>query len=132
MPHFCPSPPENPLTKQLRRFVTSFSIPYLLNEPYAALGSKVGFIFGGAAVLAFIFAFFCVPECTHRTLEEIDQLFLDGVPVRQFKKAKVTNIGEHDRSKVSSDPIEDASHDEGARKPDDVQTAQKPKAVYEV
>lgn len=77
------------------RFATSFSIPYLLNEPYAALGSKVGFIFGTAAVLAGIFAYFCVPECNHRTLEEIDQLFLDGVPIRQFSKIRSVQVGEH-------------------------------------
>lgn len=58
------------------------------------MGSKVGFIFGTAAVLAGIFAYFCVPECNHRTLEEIDQLFLDGVPIRQFSTARKAR-GEH-------------------------------------
>lgn len=76
------------------RFATSFSIPYLLDEPYAGLGSKVGFIFGTAALLAGTFAYFCVPECNHRTLEEIDQLFLSGVPVRQFSKVKDIHVAE--------------------------------------
>ncbi|KAL1856885.1 hypothetical protein VTK73DRAFT_8217 [Phialemonium thermophilum] len=70
------------------QFVTTFATPYLLDKPYAGLGAKVGFIYGGAAVLATIFAWFCVPECKGKTLEEIDRLFLDCVPVRQFKKAK--------------------------------------------
>ena len=42
--------------------------------------------------MAGIFAYLCVPECNHRTLEEIDQLFLDGVPVRKFSKVKHVQI----------------------------------------
>lgn len=72
------------------QFVTTYATPYLLDKPYAGLGAKVGFIYGGAAVLATIFAYFCVPECKGKTLEEIDRLFLDGVPIRQFKKTKLT------------------------------------------
>lgn len=49
----------------------------------------MGFIFGGCAVLAIIFAWFCVPECKGRTLEEIDRLFLDQVPLRQFNKVDI-------------------------------------------
>ena len=37
------------LTSILTNFVVTFTLPYLLNEPYAALGSKVGFIFGTIA-----------------------------------------------------------------------------------
>ncbi|KAH7011328.1 hypothetical protein EDB80DRAFT_749804 [Ilyonectria destructans] len=46
------------------QFVVAFTLPYLLNAPYAALGSKVGFIFRCGVILA------------GRTLEEIDILFL--------------------------------------------------------
>ena len=44
-------------------FAVTFSIPYLLYEPYAALGSRVGFIFGSMSVLAIVFTIFCLPEC---------------------------------------------------------------------
>ncbi|QGA16551.1 hypothetical protein EYB26_004218 [Talaromyces marneffei] len=67
-------------------FAFSFSTPYLLNEPYANLGSKVGFIFGSLAVASFLFAYFCVPEMKGRTLEEINQMFQDGVPIWKFGK----------------------------------------------
>ncbi|KAI9148952.1 Major facilitator-type transporter ecdD [Paramyrothecium foliicola] len=66
------------------QFAVSFSIPYLLNEPYAGLGSKVGFIFGSTAVCALLFTIFCIPDCSGKTLEEIDQLFIQGVPVGKF------------------------------------------------
>ncbi|KAF4448421.1 sugar transporter, partial [Fusarium albosuccineum] len=89
----------------LVQFAISFSIPYLLDKPYAALGSKVGFIFGTAAIFAGIFAFFCVPECNGRTLEEIDQLFRDSMPMRQFKNVKSVTLGDQvpNSSKIDDD-----------------------------
>ncbi|KIX06960.1 uncharacterized protein Z518_04936 [Rhinocladiella mackenziei CBS 650.93] len=71
------------------QFAVSFSIPYLLNAPYANLGSKVGFIFGSMALISIVFAFFCVPECRGRSLEEIDLLFESGTRMRDFVTAKV-------------------------------------------
>ncbi|SPO01819.1 related to RGT2 - Sensor of high external glucose concentrations [Cephalotrichum gorgonifer] len=68
------------------QFAVSFSIPYLLNAPYANLGSKVGFIFGTTAFGAVIFSWFCIPECSGKTLEEIDRLFLEGMAIKDFKK----------------------------------------------
>ncbi|KAM0327110.1 hypothetical protein ACHAQA_006238 [Verticillium albo-atrum] len=77
------------------QFSISFSIPYLLSPQYAGLGSKVGFIFGSTAFLALLFSWFCIPECGGKTLEEIDELFLRGVPIRKFRHARVgTQSGE--------------------------------------
>lgn len=44
----------------------------------------MGFIFAGVLVLAFIFTFLCVPECKGKSLEQIDRLFHEGVPLRKF------------------------------------------------
>lgn len=77
-------------SSHLGRFVVAFTIPYLLETQYAGLDSKVGFIFGSTAFCAIIFVYLCLPECKQRTLEEIDQLFLDKVPIRHFDKATVT------------------------------------------
>jgi hypothetical protein len=71
-------------TNVCTNFAVNFMIPYLIYDDYAGLGSKVGFIFGGCMVVAFIFTFFCVPECKGKTLEEVDQLFRLKVPIRQF------------------------------------------------
>ena len=71
------------------QFAVSFSIPYLLNAPYANLGSKVGFIFGTTAFFATAFAWTCIPECKGKTLEQIDRLFLDEVPIRNFSKIEM-------------------------------------------
>lgn len=70
----------------LTSFVVSFTVPYLLNAPYANLESKVGYIYGGMTVLALLFAFFCVPETKGRSLETIDRMFVDRVSVWQFGK----------------------------------------------
>lgn len=74
------------------QFLVAFTLPYLLNEPYAALGSRVGFIFGAFAVCSAIFVFFCLPECKGRTLEEIDLLFESGVPLNKFHTVKLDTI----------------------------------------
>lgn len=78
------------------QFAVSFSIPYLINKEYAGLGSKVGFIFGSTAFLAILFSYFCVPECGGKTLEEIDQLFVDKTPIRKFGKARAAVIAHDD------------------------------------
>ncbi|KAI6367396.1 hypothetical protein MCOR25_004932 [Pyricularia grisea] len=71
------------------QFLTSFSVPYLIYEQYAGLGSKVGFIFGGFCFLSVLFTWFFIPECTGKTLEEIDRLFIDGVRIRDFKSTPI-------------------------------------------
>lgn len=81
------------------RFAVSFSLPYLLYEPYAALGSRVGFIFGSVAALSLVFVYFSVPDCSGRTLEEIDRLFESGVSLRKFKETQL----EDDSSAKSED-----------------------------
>ncbi|CAI6093680.1 unnamed protein product [Clonostachys chloroleuca] len=71
------------------QWAVAFSVPYLLSAEYAGLGSKVGFIFGATSFLAILFSLFCVPECGGKTLEEIDELFLRGVSIRDFRKVKI-------------------------------------------
>ncbi|KAJ0367919.1 hypothetical protein COL26b_011089 [Colletotrichum chrysophilum] len=72
----------------LANFLVNFSIPHLLYTPGAGLGSKVGFIFAGILVLAFVFTWFCIPECKGKSLEQIDRMFNEGVPLRKFGKYK--------------------------------------------
>lgn len=67
-------------------FIVSFSIPYLIYDEYAGLGSKVGFVFAGILALAIIFVFFCVPECKGKSLEQVDRMFNEGIALRKFGK----------------------------------------------
>ena len=66
-------------------FLVTFTVPYLLDAPYADLGSKVGFIYGGFSILALGWAWFCLPEASGRSLEEIDEMFQLKLATRKFK-----------------------------------------------
>ncbi|RVX65996.1 hypothetical protein B0A52_09922 [Exophiala mesophila] len=68
------------------QFVVAFTIPYLWYEPYAALGPKVGFIFGSFCVGTTLFIYFFIPECRKLSLEEIDHLFMEKTPTRKFRR----------------------------------------------
>ena len=78
----------------LTTFVTSFTIPYLLNAPYADLGGKIGFIYGSINVLMVVAAFFYIPELKGRTLEEVDQLFASNAPIPKFGSIKTSPVEE--------------------------------------
>lgn len=39
------------------------------------IGGKIGFIFGGVAMVSLVFAIFILPELAGRSLEEVDELF---------------------------------------------------------
>ncbi|KEF60542.1 uncharacterized protein A1O9_02103 [Exophiala aquamarina CBS 119918] len=74
------------------QFVVSFSIPYLLYAPYANLGTKIGLVFGPIAFCTLLFAIFVIPECRSFSLEEIDHLFRERVPLLKFQKYKHGHI----------------------------------------
>ncbi|KAI1333068.1 sugar transporter [Xylariaceae sp. FL0255] len=65
-------------------FVVSFTLPYLLNAPYADLGSKVGFIYGSICFVALAFGYFFLPELRGRSLEELDAMFEAQISLRKF------------------------------------------------
>lgn len=52
--------------QNLAAFVVTFTVPYLLDEPYAALHSKVGFIYGAICLLGLVWAWFEFPELMGR------------------------------------------------------------------
>lgn len=77
------------------RFVSDFAItysyPYLFSADHANLGAKVGFIYGSFGLLGVVWGYFCLPELTGRSLEEIDEMFDERVPLRKFKGWVSTN-----------------------------------------
>lgn len=76
----------------LTTFATSFTMPYLINQGYAGLGGKVGFVYGSLCFAMNVVAYLVVPEMKGRSLEEIDALFERGVPLRQFRRAYVGDV----------------------------------------
>lgn len=71
-------------------FVSNFILPYCIE----ALNSKTGFVFGSVSFLGVLFIFFCVPECKGKTLEQVDRMFQEGVPLRKFGDYQVGDMME--------------------------------------
>ncbi|KRZ98213.1 uncharacterized protein AC631_06027 [Debaryomyces fabryi] len=42
------------------------------------------FIFAGFSLLFWVYFYFCVPETANRTLEEVDEMYFNKVPLRKF------------------------------------------------
>ncbi|KIK40403.1 hypothetical protein CY34DRAFT_24850 [Suillus luteus UH-Slu-Lm8-n1] len=64
--------------------VVNIVVPYLVNPDQANLGGYVGFIFGGLAFTGTIWTWYFIPETKDRTVDELDVLFEQHVPARQF------------------------------------------------
>lgn len=69
-------------------------MPYLINARYANLGGKVGYIYGTINFIMIVLTFFFIPELKGRSLEEVDQLFASGAPLRNFAKISTKTIVE--------------------------------------
>ena len=54
--------------------------PYLVDQDYGNLKSKVFFIWGSALFLCILFAFFLIPETKGLTLEQVDQMLEETTP----------------------------------------------------
>lgn len=59
--------------------------PLLINPGNANLGGKVAFVFFGPSLPTAIFLYFCFPEMKGRSYLELEEMFQNKVPARQFK-----------------------------------------------
>ncbi|KIY02747.1 uncharacterized protein Z520_01212 [Fonsecaea multimorphosa CBS 102226] len=75
-------------------------LPYLINPTAADLGAKVGFIFGVTCLFGFVWALFFLPETKGRSLEQLDELFLNGVSVKEFSTYQCRGHVEYERNGV--------------------------------
>lgn len=71
-------------TQAVMGLAMNFAIPYMVNPDEANLRGKVGFVFGGLAVIGLIWSWFFVPELKGRTYDEIDRMFQAKVPPRHM------------------------------------------------
>ncbi|KDN64652.1 putative sugar porter family MFS transporter [Colletotrichum sublineola] len=63
--------------------------PYLMNPTAWNLKGTTGFVWGGSAFVIFVWAYFRLPETKGRTFEELDYLFHNNVPTREFESTEV-------------------------------------------
>lgn len=89
-------------------FLTSFTVPYLINEKHADLGGRVGYIYGTFSFAMVVATYFYIPELKGRTLEEVDQLFASGEPLRKYGQLHTKPAEE-----AYSHPIESLQSDTG-------------------
>jgi len=62
----------------------TFTIPYFINPTALNWGPNYAYIWCATNLLIVIFTFFVVPETNKRTLEEIDECYLQQVAIRKF------------------------------------------------
>ncbi|KAK3323142.1 general substrate transporter [Cercophora scortea] len=66
-------------------WLCSFTTPYYINPTELNWGPKYGFLWFGAGLVVTLFVYFMLPEVRGRTLEEIDEMFRNKVPMKDFK-----------------------------------------------
>lgn len=66
-------------------FLVSFTLPYLYDAGEANLGPKVGYIYAGGCCLSLAFVYFYIGETIGRSLEDINQMFDEELPVMEWK-----------------------------------------------
>jgi len=74
---------------QLTNIVSQVLYSYMQNPTAWNFKGKSGFFWGGTAFIVFVWAYFRLPEIKGRTYEELDILFANKTPARQFAKAHV-------------------------------------------
>lgn len=64
----------------LWNFVIGFITPYMMNEEYGNLKTKVFFVWGATCTLCVLFAYFFVPETKGLSLEQVDRMLEETTP----------------------------------------------------
>jgi SP family general alpha glucoside:H+ symporter-like MFS transporter len=77
------------VTYYIGQIICNVVNPYMLNPTAGDWKGKTGFFWGGCAFLFFIWTYFRLPETKGRTFEELDVLFTNRVPAREFSKYEV-------------------------------------------
>jgi SP family general alpha glucoside:H+ symporter-like MFS transporter len=74
--------------------VTGIIIPYMLNVDAWNWRGKSGFFWGALCIMCLVWSFFRLPEPKGRSYAELDILFENRVPTRQFATAKTGLVQE--------------------------------------
>ncbi|KAG6357922.1 hypothetical protein INS49_013805 [Diaporthe citri] len=69
----------------LGNWVGIFTAPYFINPASLGWSAKYGYIWFASNAIVFLFIYFFMPETRGRTLEEIHEMFEQGVPSKKFR-----------------------------------------------
>lgn len=81
------------LLSSLGSFVTSVPINFVNPYVQAAISGRTAIIYGSFSVAAMVFVYFFLPETKDRSLEELDEMFQQKVPTKEFKNYVCTGLG---------------------------------------
>ncbi|CDZ96594.1 sugar transporter [Phaffia rhodozyma] len=85
-------------------WAVTFTLPYLANDDGGAgLNAKVGYIYGGGALIGAAFVYFYIPETLGRSLEEINLMIELKVPTLAWPEYKTTIDGVHNEQWKAED-----------------------------
>lgn len=73
------------LCYMLSNVVFNLVLPYIYNTDAGDLKGKTGFVYAGLCLVTFLVTWFIVPEMKGRTALDIDAMFEEKLPARQFK-----------------------------------------------
>ncbi|ORX40002.1 general substrate transporter [Kockovaella imperatae] len=65
--------------------------PFIQDEDAGNLGSKIGFLWGTFSLVNLVWVYLVVPEMKGLSLEQLDYLYANNTPTRQFKGFKFTD-----------------------------------------
>jgi MFS family permease len=97
-------------------FVISFITPYMIDEQYGNLKTKVFFVWGFTCTTCVIFAYFLVPETRGLSLEQVDQMLEETTPRKSakwlphstyVKHAETCSLGSTDKAGIQAQEIQD-------------------------
>lgn len=77
---------------QVWSIVNSIIYPYMLNSTAGNWKGKIGFFQAGMVAVAFLWAYFRLPEPAGRTYEELGIMFIKKVKARDFKAYKIDSL----------------------------------------
>ncbi|KAF3010767.1 hypothetical protein E8E13_007565 [Curvularia kusanoi] len=105
----------------LWNFVISFITPYMIDEQYGNLKTKVFFVWGATCTACVIFAYFLVPETKGLSLEQVDSMLKETSPRHSSKwvphstfsgHGETSSIGSTEKASVGARHKEDISQPE--------------------
>jgi sugar porter (SP) family MFS transporter len=90
----------------LAAYGTGLIIVFINPHVQDKIGGNVAFIYGGLSIVSFFFVYFLVPELRRRSLEDIDEMFNERLPVKAFSSYVCKNR----TSKELEEPTTEAAH----------------------
>lgn len=99
----------------LWNFVIGFITPYMIDEQYGNLKSKVFFVWGATCTACVVFAYFLVPETKGLSLEQVDRMLEETSPRHSSKWVPRSSLAGHGETSSLKSTEKAARHEEDSQ-----------------